>query len=120
MDTKNHTHLTKRLTDIREHERGTIRAKVAETALEYSGGEPVSFFNNLLAHGCVSGMVNFLIYYVDTHSFFDEHYDAIEELRIEHHEGCGEPLHIDADLKNTLAWFGFEETARRMADELDL
>jgi len=103
-----------------EHERGTIRAKVAEASLEYNDGEPISFFNDLMTHGCASGMVNFLIYYVDTHSFFDEHYDAIEELRIEYLEDCGEPLRIDGDLKNTLAWFGFEETAQRMMDELDL
>jgi len=103
-----------------KNEPGTIRAKVAEEALEYSGGEPVSFFRNLLEHGCVSGMVSSLIYYVDTHNFFDEHYDSIEDLRIEHLEDCGEPLRIDGDLKNTLAWFAFEETARRMSDELDL
>lgn len=120
MDTKNHTHLTSRLTDIIENERGTIRARVAEAALEYSGGEPFSFFRNLLSHGCVSGMVNSLIYYVDTHNFFDEHYDAIEELRIEHLEDFGEPLRIDGDLKNTLVWYAFEETARRMADEMEL
>lgn len=33
-------------------------------------------------------------------------------------EGC--PIVIDGDLKNTYAWFAFEETAFRLADELGL
>ncbi|MCF8278230.1 MAG: hypothetical protein K9J17_15995 [Flavobacteriales bacterium] len=120
MDTKNHTPLTSRLTDIMENERGTIRAKVAEAALEYSGGEPLSFFRNLLSHGCVSGIVNSLIYYVDTHSFFDEHYDEIEELRLENFEATGVAPVVQGDMKNWFAWFSFEETARMLADELGI
>jgi len=45
--------------------------------------EPLSFFNELLEHGCVSGLVGSLVYYSDTHTFFDKHYDEIETLREE-------------------------------------
>tara|TARA_B110000977_G_C10865683_1_gene411525 strand:- start:10 stop:180 length:171 start_codon:yes stop_codon:yes gene_type:complete len=52
-----------------------------------------------------------MIWYSDTHDFFDEHYDEIEELREEWLEQTGQPLNISGDLKNYLAWFAFERVA---------
>lgn len=70
-----------------------------------------------MTHGCVSGIVPELIYYKDTHEWFDKYYEDIEELRIETEKSIGEPLNIgDNDLKNWLAWFSFEETCRRLYD----
>ena len=57
----------------------SIQAEVAQSALEYD--DPQSFFDDLLQHGCISGMVSSLIYYADTHAFYDKHYEEIEELR---------------------------------------
>ncbi len=74
-------------------------------------------FNDLIHHGCQSGMINSLIYYTDTHRFFDTFYDEIEEMREAVEDETGEPLTIRGDLKNFLAWFAFEETAFRMARE---
>ena len=119
MATKDTADIKDRLEQIKE-EKDTLRAFVAEVALDRGPEETVPFFNDLLRNGCISGMVNSLICYTDTHAFFDRHYAEIEELRIECQEACGEPLRIDGDLKNTLAWFAFEETARTMADELGL
>jgi len=65
-------------------------------------------------------MVSGLIYYSETHAFFDQHYEEIEDLRIATEEEIGEPLKIKGDLKNFLAWFAFEETAYQLAQELDL
>ena len=36
------------------------------------------------------------------------------ELKEEYEESIGEPMTIPYHLKNYLAWFGFEETARRL------
>lgn len=40
----------------------------------------------ILRHGCVSGWVSSLIYYSDTHAFYDRYYDEIEDLRLEWEE----------------------------------
>ena len=56
-----------------------------------------------------------MIYYADTHAYFDAYYDEIEELRQDWADNVGEPLRIDGDLKNGLAWFAFEEVAYRLA-----
>lgn len=67
-----------------------------------------------------SGVVPELCYYADTHAFFNRFYTEIEELRQEWEENTGKAVQIKSDLKNHLAWFGFEETVSRIARELDL
>jgi len=111
--------IAKQLSSIRDNEENSIRGLVATEALEY-GDTPETFFIDLSKHGCESGMVNSLIYYVDTHAFYDQHYEEIEELRVEFEEQCGVPLKIPYNLKNFLAWFAFEQTASKMTDELGI
>ena len=106
------------LQNIIENEPSTIRAYVATEALDYD--DPAVFFSDLQRSGCQSGMIGGLIYYYDTHAFFDRYYDEIEELREDYEDNTGEPLRINGDLKNWLAWFAFEETAFRMANDLEL
>ena len=53
------------------------------------GSSVESTVNNLLEYGCISGMVCHLITYVDTQN------------------------------QNLLAWFGFEETARRIEAQVE-
>jgi len=96
----------------------SIKAKIAQEALDYHDAS--TFFADILQHGCASGMVSQLIYYTDTHKFFDKHYDAIEHIRDQVEENIGEPLSITGDLKNCLAWFAFEETAYQIALEMGL
>lgn len=69
----------------------------------------------------MSGTPGTASYYVDTHAFYDAHYDEIEELRENAEDSLGEPLTIRGDLKNFLAWFAFEETGYWIArDDLGL
>lgn len=105
---------------IRSESANTIRSYVADEALNYSDNEPKVFFTDLAHGGCQSGMVGSLIYYYDTHQFFDAYYDEIEELREDWEDCVGQPLNIKGDLKNWLAWFAFEETAFRLASELGI
>jgi len=107
--------LCKQLKAICENEPRTIRAFVAEEALDHD--DPATFFNDLQNHGCVCGMVGSLIYYTDTQYFYDEHYAEIEDLREDWEANTGEAIKINGDLKNFFAWFAFEETAYRMASE---
>lgn len=97
-----------------------LRGEVSRASLEKSYLHVEGFFQDLANHGCVSGMIPGLVYYFDTHAFFDLHYSEIEELREEFEDQTGQPLQINGDLKNALAWFAFEQTAFRLAEELGL
>jgi hypothetical protein len=110
--------LKRKLKDIIETEPNTIKALVATEAIDYH--DIKDFFKDLLSHGCQSGMIGSLIYYSDTHEFFDTHYREIEELRYEYEQDFGMPLQPNGDLKNWFAWFAFEETARKLVDELKI
>ena len=98
-------------------EDGTLRGAVAQEALDFWSDDPRQMFTDLAMAGCQSGMIQSLIYYYDTHGFFDTFYDEIEELREDWEDQSGEPIQIRGDLKNFFAWFAFEETAFRMANE---
>jgi len=80
--------------------------KEVRMIIENHGG--AIFAQDVLSHGCASGCVPELIYYSDTHKFFDTHYEDIEQLRREFEEETGLPMNIDSDLKNFLAWWAFE------------
>jgi len=115
-----HVELKNKLQAIADSKEISIEKEVAREALDTSYDEPRDFFSLLFKIGCVSGMVNSLIWYTDTHAFFDTHYDQIEELREEYKESVGEPMKIKGDLKNDLAWFAFEQVAYTMTQELEL
>lgn len=97
----------------------SLRSEVAAEALSY-GDDIKNFFSDFLNYGGQSGMVGKLIYYCDTHKFYDTHYYEVEELREELEMSFGECLQAKGDLKNWFAWMAFEETARTVAEELEL
>ena len=109
-----------KLEAIIQNEPNTIKAQVAKEALDYTSEYIVSFFEDLFRYGCISGMVASLVYYVDTHQFYDAHYNEIERIRENYEEFTEYPLSIQGDLKNFLAWFSFEQTAYELANELGL
>ncbi|NJO89223.1 MAG: hypothetical protein HC831_09900 [Chloroflexia bacterium] len=90
------------LEKIVEDEQDSIRTHVAMEALSREDIE--CFFRDLFYGGCISGMVSSLIYYKDTHSFYDKYYYEIEELRQEWEEMNGEPLKVQNDWK--IQWLG--------------
>jgi len=124
--------LRRKLKDILENSPSTVKAEVIEDALDSENIE--TYFNDLLTHGCVSGMVGKLIYYSDTVKFYDRYEDEIENLLDETREEMGYSNRFDmigslngaenvGDMtqeKNLLAWFAFEETARTIANEIGL
>lgn len=80
--------------------------------------EQQSYMQDVLRHGCISGMVGELIYTKDCQEWYDTYYNDIEELRIQFEVELREPLEIgDRDLKNTYAWFSFEETVRELYED---
>jgi hypothetical protein len=110
--------LKKALRNIIKEDPASIKSCVAQEALEKDNIR--DFFNDLSNHGCVSGMVSSLIYYNQTHQFFDTYYEQIETLRLQYEEETGLQIQLGNDLKNTLAWFAFEQTAYQIATEFEI
>lgn len=94
-----------------------IRVEIAEYVLEYTSSdeEAKRLLDDICTNGCASGAVPTMIYYEDTHDFFDRHYGEIMELR-EYYE-YDPPF--DVDYKNHMAWFAYEERAHELRDEVE-
>ena len=86
---------------------------------------------DLFYGGCESGMVSELIYYCDTLKFYKAHKVDIHVLLRDAMSDYGfsdpakifgekwdkeDPLANDSHNQNLLAWFGFEEAARNLAN----
>lgn len=110
-------------------ERNVARWANARAADYESGLEGV--FKDLFYGGCQSGMVGHLIYYKDTLAFYRKHRAEIEGILTETMQETGlfapvqifgkkwdesDPFAHDTQNRNLLAWFGFEEAARRLAN----
>lgn len=87
-------------------------------------------YKDLAYGGCQSGLVGPLIYYTDTVRFYKRHQNEIDRLLKESLDDSGlsvselfgdkwddeDPLAHEQFNQNLLSWFGFEETARNIAD----
>ena len=106
---------------LKKHKYSTdswIAKIVIDEALDYENVE--WFFKDLLSYGCISWMVWGLVYYTDTHKFFDDNYYEIEEIRLELQENWCLEKYPDWDYKNYFAWLSFEEVARWIADSIGI
>ena len=120
-----------KLEEMNKTEKG-LKLEVIKYILEnYETDDQIKTFSeDLENHGCSSGMIDILVYYEDTNNFFDKYEDEIEELLEEFRENCGYKSRPEAIMnlngnaedisqeKNLLAWFGFEETARQLQEEV--
>ena len=116
----NNKEIKKRLIEIANRKEENIQKQVAKEALSYSCENIRDFFIDLMKYGCVSGMISILIYYCDTHEFFNNHYDEIESLRTEYEESTGLVLNPEGDLMNWYSWFAFETVARNLAESFGI
>lgn len=102
-----------------------------EHAEDYDNGVK-GFYNDLQYAGCQSGMVGELIYYTDTEAFYSRYQSDIDDLLTSTLYDIGshspkdlfgdnwdddDPLARDMHNRNLLAWFGFEEAARRLVED---
>ena len=110
------------LEDLLQATDSPMQKAIIQEVLDHAStnDEVRSFLSDVIQHGCISGMVNSLIYYCDTHQFYDTHYEEIETLRIAYEENAGQPIIIKNDLKNFLSWFAFEETAYQLLEALEI
>lgn len=94
--------------------------------LEDADGE-ITYIKDVAEFGCVGGNCNGLIYYEDTHKFYNEHADEIDEILDDIEEQQGEPYNIkenmkrlgQSDLRNFLAWLAYEVKAQEILNELE-
>ena len=113
---------------------------LAESVTEYilnkfdDYGDPRNIVLEVLEHGCSSGTVDELCYYSDTTAYYAKHKEEINKLLYETMNECGiynlkdmlrywdeeDPLALDFRNQNTLAWFGFEETMRKLASQFEV
>lgn len=111
-----------------------VQKWINDRAQDYDNGAE-GVLKDLMHGGCSSGMVGHLIYYTDTVKFFQTHRREISALLKESMEGTGakgpqdlfgdkweaeDPLGQEDLNRNLLAWFGFEETARKLADRNEI
>lgn len=95
----------------------------------HSYEDKTNIFKDVLYHGCVSGIVSELVWYSQTTAFYKKYNDEINSLLTELMQSIGcfslkeifrdrfdeeDPLCIDTQNQNLLAWFGFEETLRNI------
>jgi hypothetical protein len=108
-----------------------VQKEINSNAPHYNDGA-AGYLEDLMQGGCQSGMVSGLIYYNDTVKFYKAHNAEIKALLVDMLEETGytdpialfgdkwdkaDPFADDTNNQNLLAWFGFEETARRLADK---
>ena len=113
------------------------RLEEAVTKIVMDRGEDwKEFLNDVLSTGCISGTVSELTYIADTKDFYEEHKDDINALLAqllddlgakspvdifgEEKFDTGDPVCLGDNNRNLLAWFGFEEVCRQMADYLEI
>lgn len=112
-----------KLNKIIREDANKLKIYVAEYAVEegenYESGVE-GWFEDLAYGGCKSGFIGSLIYTKDCQDFYDKYYYEIEEIRQnwEGNNGVGLIIPSDHDLKNWLAWFAFEETARNLSYDI--
>jgi len=113
-----------------------LEKKVINVLLDKGiAGEIESYIKDLMYGGCESGMEGSLIYYSDTVSFYKKYQKEIKAILRESlsETGYTSPKELfgdkwdDEDIfaedtlnQNLLAWFGFEETVKKIAYQLEM
>lgn len=97
-----------------------IKSVVAKDALD-NGDEAITYLTNVCNHGGVSGSIRGLVYYADTHAFYNAHADECDEVLESIEDNTGEGFKFNGqDVRNTLAWLAYEEKAREVLSMLDI
>lgn len=111
-----------------------LERAVAEIAGERDE-DCTDFVKDVLSGGCINGTVGELIYTDDCVAFYRKHKKDIQKLVTELMNDTGEdsmkglfgvkfdsedPFCEEDENQNLLAWFGFEEALRQLADRIEL
>lgn len=122
--------------DLENYETNCVlEQEVIKIILDEADEEIESYINDLMKWGCQNGMVQSLVWYSDTLSFFKNFAYEINDLLTNTLDDIGfnspfelfgkswdreDNLCIETSNQNLLTWFAFEETTRRIALELGM
>lgn len=108
----------------------SIKKEVEEWVAGYEYEDEKGALLDIQSSGCVSGLVPDLIHYRDTLAFFERNKEEINKLLKEQGDESGvhvlpllkgyddeDPLCLETTNQNLLAWYGFEEVARKLYTE---
>lgn len=105
----------------KDYNRSELELAVIDDLLDNDQEYIIGRMKDVLNHGCISGCVGSLIYYKDTYKFFDDYYEDIMELINNIKKETGEDFNNwNGDIKNTGAWLAYEETVRKLMNELQI
>jgi hypothetical protein len=130
------TFTKKDIMDIKKGTDNKLTKKVINVLLDKGNTSDIEcYINDLLQHGCQSGIEGTLIYYTDTMSFYKKYQKEIKLMLKEMMDDTGakspkdlfgdkwedEDMFAEEQLnQNLLAWFGFEESVRKIAYDLEM
>jgi len=119
----------KTVTKLNKNAENKLEKYIVKYLKDYTNDEQEleSHISDILQYGCQSGAVSPLIYYSDTIPFFKKYQNEINQLLSELINDTGmpisellqsfddtDPLCLDTQNQNLMAWFGFEETLRNL------
>ena len=78
---------------------------------------PITFLEEVLQYGCVSGMIGELIYFEQTKCFFIKHMEEIFEIYNEVKDKLNSNFEVDA---NNLSWLAFEYMVNEIYNEVTI
>ena len=112
--------IKKELLNIKEETDNKLTIAVIDDILNMTDTDDdiLSYINDVVYHGCVSGKVSSLTYYYDTEKFFKEYTEEIFDLMNEYKENFGEYPNIELN-SNNLAWFGYESICYELLNQLE-
>lgn len=119
----NMKNLKKQLKAIKKSTDNKLMKYIINDILSYhsSDDDIQVYIKDVLNYGCKSGIATGLIYYNDTHRFAKKYINEIMEILDEIKEETEEEFNnYDGDRLNTLAWLGYEETVRKIAEKLEI
>jgi len=95
----------------------------------YDGYTIENILSDLFCSGCISGMINKLVWFNQTEAWFEKYKETINTMIANNifetkltisdmfkEFDAEDPLCLEQNNQNLLAWFSFEETARELAD----
>ena len=107
------------LNEMKDNTMSELQIAIIDDMLDVAedNEELKDYMEDVMNHGCQSGVVGSLTYYYQTDEFFKKHYEEIFELYNE----VKEEMNLDFELNaNNLSWFTYETITCRIYNELEL
>lgn len=112
--------IEKKLEAIKHESDNNLIKCVIDDALDMRGDEALTYLEDVRNYGCQSGMVSGLVYYHDTHEFFLEFVEEIQNAFFDYSKQAGEQPKIKPhDLRNWFAWFAYEWAVDQVMTKLE-